>query len=270
MIVPPKLYSKEVINGVVKEKLGGYLINDEKVTDSMIIPNWELKESSIVQDPNVVYNLVNNVNSVIFKINKEMLDFIYLYADKFDLLLNYDIKTDFKKITKSEYTELESLVSKIDLQENILGLAELYSNVNEFYLPVRIDYRGRMNCVSQYLNYQSTELAKSLLLFSRGEKLEKNNTTAINYFKAYGANCYGNKLDKKSWVERSKWIDENEANIINYTNGILINKAGNKLLFAAFCIEYSKWISCYNNIETSDYLDGCFFCLFWTNICKFI
>ncbi len=63
MIVPPKLYTRNIINGVIKENLGGYLINDVKVTDSMIIPNWELKESSIVQDTNVVYNLVNNVNS---------------------------------------------------------------------------------------------------------------------------------------------------------------------------------------------------------------
>ena len=129
-----------------------------------------------------------------------MLDFIYLYADKFGLLLDYNIGFNVSKakISKTEYTELESHVSKIDLQENILGLAEVYSQIAEFYLPVRIDYRGRMNCISQYLNYQSNELAKSLLLFSKGEKLYKNDVVAINYFKAYGANCFGNKLDKMS------------------------------------------------------------------------
>lgn len=47
-----------------------------------------------------------------------MLNFIYLYGDKFDLLINYDLKTDYNKskISKYEYTELESLVSKIDLR----------------------------------------------------------------------------------------------------------------------------------------------------------
>jgi hypothetical protein len=39
MIVKPKLYSRETINDVVREKLGGYLINDERITDPMIIPN---------------------------------------------------------------------------------------------------------------------------------------------------------------------------------------------------------------------------------------
>jgi DNA-directed RNA polymerase len=61
-----------------------------------------------------------------------------------------------------------------------------------------MDFRGRVNCISQYLNYQSTELAKALLLFSKGERIMKNDRNAISFFKAYGANCYGNKLDKKS------------------------------------------------------------------------
>lgn len=251
MIVKPKLYSRELVNGQIRERLGGYLINDVKVTDKMIIRNWELKKSSIVQDPNVVYDLVNNINSVGFKINKDMLNFIYTYGEKFELLLNEDINFDFSKpINKTDYTEIESYVSKLDLQDNILGLAELYSNIPEFYIPVRIDERGRMNCVNQYLNYQSTELAKSLLLFSKAELLHKNDTKAINYLKAYGANCFGNKLDKKSWVERSKWTDDNLQDIINYTNGKLIKQADNKLLFVAFCIEYNKWLKSYDNIES--------------------
>lgn len=254
MIVKPKLYTRSIKNGVVKEKLGGYLINDVRVTDPMIVPNWELQKSTLIKDPNVVYNLVNNVNSVAFKINKEVLDFIYTYADKYNLFLD-DIRLQKekvgKKLNKTEFKELESYISKLDLQENILGLAKVFSVVPEFYLPVRIDYRGRMICLSQYLNYQSNELAKSLLLFSKGEKMYKNDTLAINYFKAYGANCFGNKLDKKSWLDRCQWIDDNHEGIINYTTSDLIERADNKLLFTAFCIEYNKWYKSYNNIESS-------------------
>lgn len=253
MIVKPKLYSREVKDGYIKERLGGYLINDEKVFDSMVIPNWELKKSSVVHDTNVVYDFVNKINSMEFKINKEVLDFIITYTDKYNLLLTYDIpfKDLNSKITKNKYIELESYVGRLDLQENILGLARLFADLSKFYLPTRIDNRGRMVCVSEYLNYQSTELAKSLLLFSKGEKLMKRDKVAIDYFKAYGANCYGNKLDKKSWVDRSKWIEANEQDIINFDNGKLIEKADNKLLFIAFCIEYNKWLKSYNNIETS-------------------
>ena len=41
----------------------------------------------------------------------------------------------------------------------------------EFYIPTRIDNRGRLYANTDYLNYQSSELAKSLLLFSEGEKI---------------------------------------------------------------------------------------------------
>jgi DNA-directed RNA polymerase len=135
-----------------------------------------------------------------FKINKDVLDFIYLYADEYNLLTPYNIDyTKLKsKMLKREFTELESYLSKLYLQENILGLADIYYKIPGFYLPVRIDSRGRVNCVSQYLNYQSNELAKSLLLFSKGEKLMKNDKLGIGYFKAYGANCFGHKLNKKS------------------------------------------------------------------------
>ena len=85
---------------------------------------------------------------------------------------------------------------------NILGLALLYKNIPEFYIHVRIDNRGRVYCMVDYLNYQSIELAKSLLLFSKGEKIYKSDTEAINFLKIFGANCFGNGFDKKSFKDR--------------------------------------------------------------------
>jgi DNA-directed RNA polymerase len=72
---------------------------------------------------------------------------------------------------------------------------------------VRLDYRGRLYCIVEYLNYQNIELAKSLLEFSVGEKVYLNKCSAlgndaINYLKIFGANNYGNKLDKKSFYDR--------------------------------------------------------------------
>jgi DNA-directed RNA polymerase len=112
---------------------------------------------------------------------------------------NYDHPLSKKeKQTKVEYIEYSSYLSRLELQENILGVAEVFSNIHEFFIPVRIDFTGRLYCISEYLNYQSTELAKSLLIFSKPEKISKADIRGINYLKAYGANCFGNKLDKKS------------------------------------------------------------------------
>lgn len=67
---------------------------------------------------------------------------------------------------------------------------------------MRLYYRGRLYCIVEYLNYQNIELAKSLLEFSVGEKVYLNKSSsfgndAIKNLKLFGANCYGNKLDKK-------------------------------------------------------------------------
>jgi DNA-directed RNA polymerase len=201
MIVKPKLYKREMVNGVIKERLGGYLLNDVKNSDNLIMNNWELKESTIIKDDNLVYDLVNNMNSVGYKINKDVLNFINLYGIEYDLIMykEHPIKSkSLTKLNKRDRIELESDLNKKELQENILGLANLFSQLHEFYLPTRIDFRGRIYCISEFLNYQSNELAKSLLLFSKGEQIKKSDVKAIEYLKAYGANCFGNKLDKKS------------------------------------------------------------------------
>ena len=105
-----------------------------------------------------------------------------------------------KKRTKKEKEELDSFISKKELQDNILGLASAFLNVPEFYFPVNLDFRGRLNCVSEYLNYQSSDLARSLLVFSRGEDIDKTDEVSINYLKVYGASCFG--LSRMSMNDR--------------------------------------------------------------------
>ena len=253
MIVKPKPYYREKRKDEIIDRLGGYLLNDVKYTNPLIKPKWDMLKSSIVKEKNLLYSMANNVNSVAFKINKDVLDFVKDYGDLYNLLdlEDFEYLIDKSKLNKTEHIQLESFLSKRALYENILGLATAYSNVNEFYLPIRIEFRGRLNCISDFLNYQSSELAKSLLLFSRPEKLYKTDEKSIAYFKAYGANCYGNKIEKKSWNERIKWLNNNEDDIINFRNGKLISEADDKLLFIAFCFEYNRFYKIYNNIEST-------------------
>ena len=52
-----------------------------------------------------------------------------------------------------------------------------------------------MYCFSEYLHYQSNELSKYLLLFSEGEKkISKSDINSSKVLKAFGANCFGNKI----------------------------------------------------------------------------
>jgi hypothetical protein len=68
MLVPPKPYSDK--------RLGGFLLNDEKVEIPLIRKKWLNKYSSKILENNSIYYSVNKVSSVGYKINTDVLDFI--------------------------------------------------------------------------------------------------------------------------------------------------------------------------------------------------
>lgn len=205
MIVKPKDYGKE--KG--QEKLGGYILNDQEYFDPLIIKNHELKDQSIIADDNIVYDTVNNLSSVAYKINTPVLNFVLNKGLEYELYIdpNFTHELELKKqkglkLTIFEKKKLSAFLSRKQLEMNILGLALIFKNVPEFYIPVRIDNRGRIYCMVDYLHYQSIELSKSLLVFSKGEKVFKGDKESIDYLKIFGANCFGNGIDKKSYNDR--------------------------------------------------------------------
>jgi len=127
------------------------------------------------------------------------------------------------------------------LQETILGIAEFFRKFSRIYFPVRLDQRGRLYCISSYLNYQSNELSKALLSFAIPGILTKNSTQSVVYLKTYGANCHGGTIGKGSIKSKLEWIDKNIDDILNYDNGTLLEKASDKFLFLSFCIEYKRY-----------------------------
>lgn len=266
MIVKPKPSYREIDKeGKVYEQLGGYLLNGEKVYNEVILKKPMLRYQTKIIDKNIIYSGINNLNSVGYKINKDVLNFVRLYGVKFGLIiddsyihplkekLNKERLKKQDKISKWERKELESFNSKKHLEDNILALADVFEDVHEFFIPVRMDFRGRIYCIAEYLNYQGIDLAKSLLLFSKGEEILKTDKKIIDYLKVFGANCYGNKLDKKSWAERVKWVEDNEENIRNFYNGKLILEAELKTSFISFCFEYNRWLDCLENSKSTHF-----------------
>lgn len=244
MLIPPKKYLDE--SGNVRS--GGFLLNEELYTEPLIIEKANLAEKTKISEKK--YKMVDNINSVAFSVNQDVLNFILKIYKKYNLILdpNYKHPLESKtKLTLDDKRELESFNSRKYLEENILNLAQIFSNCSEFYIPVRLDYRGRLYCSVEYFHYQSVDLARALLCFSKGVLVRINDDLKIKHLKIFGANCFGNKLEKKSFLERLDWVLENE--IINFDNGNLNFKAENKLLFIAFCFEYKKYIEALRNNE---------------------
>lgn len=255
MLVKPKKYGRDLKTG--KDILGGFLLNDKEFVSPLIIKNSELKQQSVINTNNNIFDLVNNISSVAYKINTQVLDFIFEKGLDFDLFIDPNFihplqikKEKGNKLTLLETKKLASFLSRKQLEMNILGLALIFKNVSEFFIPVRLDNRGRLYCMVDYLNYQSIELAKALLLFSKGEKIYKSDKKSIDYLKIFGANCFGNGIDKKSYLDRVEWVNNNEINILNFRNGELLTKADSKLLFIAFCFEYINYKNSLNFNDT--------------------
>jgi hypothetical protein len=98
-------------------------------------------------------------------------------------------------------------------KKNILGIADLFKDVEKFYIPLFFDFRGIIYSNISYFHYQSISLAKALILFAEGGKIinkdnkmlpEINNpdNDDINnisgdmknpfyWLNIYSANCFG-------------------------------------------------------------------------------
>ena len=112
MIVKPKDFNKE--------SLGGYLLNDVKYSEQLIIHKEIIKNKSLIKDDNVIYDMVNKISSTPYKINNELLDFILV--NKHNLLMDPDKPSEYENIgkrSKNQQAKHSSYISKINLQETI-------------------------------------------------------------------------------------------------------------------------------------------------------
>lgn len=108
------------------------------------------------------------------------------------------------------------------------------------YFPTFLDFRGRVYPITNYLNYQGNDIARSLLLFKNvenkfslkddkllivldkilgeelTEKLDSLKLKETEYLKLYLANVYG--LNKESRKKRIDWFNTNISTRLNLLN----------------------------------------------------
>ena len=248
MIVKPKPY--ELIDG--KITYGGYLLNGDKYLENLFISKPLYNIPTSIEEPENILQMVNDVSSVSYMVNKEVFEYLLKYGVNKGMLMNYE-KDILPKKSKKKLKEYKSLLSKYNMENLIMEIAQTFSLVDKFYFPLRLDNRTRIYADCEYFNYQTTDLAKSLLLFSEPDYIYKHDELAIKYFKSFGAVLYGGNNSRKSLNKRAQWVDEHDKEISNFKNNDMVPKSKDKASFLAFCIEYVKFKDFLNDVNRSKF-----------------
>jgi DNA-dependent RNA polymerase len=255
MVCEPKDWIYSLDNS--KNKLGGFLLNDKYYNEKLIRDKIGYEKSTTLKEGNLVIPMVTGVMKTPYKINVDTLEFIFKYGIRKNIIID-DSSKEIKEYISNPYKKnrltkvalkYRSLISKIIMEKNILSIAEVYSKVDKIYFPVRLDFRLRVYCDTEYFDYQKSDLAKGLISFAKPGILTKTDVEGIKYYKAYGANMYGHGLDKKSLNHRVKWVEENTDRILNFEYNDIVDNAENKSCFISFCFEYINFVKFVNSID---------------------
>ena len=244
MVAKPKKwkYSKLSEGGLQLERTGGYYIdefNELSSSNNIIRQNTFNKYDSIISNTQI--DTINFLNGRAFEINQVVLDVLIkdwnnkeenkLFKGINKLHPAYgrpaygrQVATDeLEKLNAKDKKEVMSHNSKYWNYSNILNIALLLRD-QTFYFPAFLDIRPN------YLSYQSSDLARSLLIFKNvNTELSKNSTNKlilnsilkekvykskvkegerlnqeIDYVKLYLANVYGkSKLSREGKI---RWL----------------------------------------------------------------
>ena len=121
-------------------------------------------------------------------------------------------------------------------QAKTLWVARRFIEEQEIYFPMSLDFRGRYYYRPPYLNPQGNDVARSLLLFANGTKIDSKE--AEDWLRIHGANLYG--LGKSDWQTRIDWTEEKLRLILDsgndpWTNAEFWMRADKPWSFLAFC-----------------------------------
>lgn len=215
-----------------EDSFGGFLGNNYEKND-LVVGSFQHQHNLASREN--LYNAINEINSIKFSINTELLD--YLNNEGKYILDEYISK-------ENENNVLNAFIT--------LKMADIYSK-SHFYLNVNCDWRGRIYTNSFFLSYQGSELAKSMIQFYDGEVLTE---TGLRNLKICGTSYFSSKLNKSSINYRLNWVKQNMDNIISIDRD-LINTASDKIHFTSFCLLMRK-ISLDRNciVRTPVFLDA--------------
>lgn len=261
---------------------GGYLLHKIDLVKTKSKAHKEYIQSHRIR-LHRVYKVVNKLQSIPWRVNKDMLDLIdkVFYGNMIDpnspktlprcygkipSFFNYkaedliepspgypeDTKDNPELLKKwGEWNKhRESVKIELDAEQsrrldfvNALNVAKEMRDRERFYFVLQLDYRGRVYYNNQFFNPQTKGYVKSMLEFEEGRVLDD---TGLYWLKIHTANVFGN--DKDLLPDRIKWFEENEKTIIRIGKNPIENMkdwvwVDSPFEYVAACMGYIKYLN---------------------------
>ena len=197
---------------------------------------------------------VNKLQSVGWRINRRVLD---------TLTENREHFVSDKEITDNDAKEQKRRSKKVEWSF-ITKKAELLKDKDVFYQYLDADYRGRLYYIEPFLNFQGSDIARSLLKFARAKPMTEDGLywlaihTASSFNMSYGideipewceADYYKHlkkeglediSVDKMTLADRVEWTNQYMKEIVNAGKDKELSRDAEKAVaFLACCIEWA-------------------------------
>jgi DNA-directed RNA polymerase, mitochondrial len=136
------------------------------------------------------------------------------------------------------------ILSERSVMDRDLEIAEELALYDRFYLPQNMDFRGRVYPIPHFNNQRSDHI-KGLFKFADGLPLGEGGAF---WLAVHLANCGDfEKVSKKSFDDRIKWVQDNEQDILDVAAdplGTILwwGEADSPFCFLAACLEYAEWV----------------------------
>ncbi len=202
-----------------------------------------------------VYDAVNIIQNTPWKVNKKVLDVVNM-VEKLNNTPIDDIPQmeplkpeDYAGETEEELKAWKKAAAGIYRREKarqsrrlslsfIVNQANKFSQFKAIWFPYNMDWRGRVYAVPMF-NPQGNDMQKGLLTLAVGKPIGAD---GFKWLKVHGANCAG--VDKVTFEERIKWVEDNHANIMAAAKAPMDSiewwgKVDSPFCFLAFCFEYA-------------------------------
>lgn len=226
------------------------------------LPIMKIKNNDGIKhrDLSVAYEPLNRLQRVAWKINPKMLNLMQWAwskgltiggMEKSDLIEPLETIPNLAETDPEAFSEWKRRAKEIyeyNFRSNgqrmrclkILNVAKRYSEMDEFYFPYQMDYRGRVYAIPSYVNPQSCDFGRSVLQFAEGVAI--NNYEDSRWLRVHGANVFG---VKGSFVKRLDWVDKKKDLILECANDPLEctwwHEASDPWAFIHFCFEFAEF-----------------------------